>query len=259
MSTPRDEALAALRDWSKPGRRADLVAAAWQAGETNIVALAEAARISRPTVYADLRSRGIDPDHRPKEHTNMATPVVIDGIDGMSFENVQDIVGRYADEHPEDPNAIKTAIGWSQPIFTAVGRYNGLQRLLAAEEHARRDRDRALHLVETRWEALSTAANWLSAHHAYVVAVDEAHTAITAWTKEAAPAVEWAGFEGDLDTEMMRVYRERILAQGYPPLAPLDLDVEAEAGRLRDKLGQAHARRKTLAAETLNFASPAAQ
>ena len=35
--------MAALRDWSKPGRRADLVAAAWQAGETNVSALAEAA------------------------------------------------------------------------------------------------------------------------------------------------------------------------------------------------------------------------
>ncbi|MDI3390017.1 hypothetical protein QIS99_28060 [Streptomyces sp. B-S-A8] len=255
MSTTRDEATAALREWSRPGRRADLLAAAWQAGETNVSALAEAARISRPTVYADLRSRGIDPDHRPKESSDMTTPVVIDGIDGESFENVQDVVERYADEHPEDPNAIKTAIGWSQPIFTAVGRYNGLRTRLAAEERARRERDRTLHLVETRWEALSTAANWLAAHHAYIVAVDEAHAAITAWAREAAPAVEWAGFDGDLDTEMLRVYRERILAAGHPPLAPLDLDVAAEADRLHNKLDQAHARRKALAAETLGLAA----
>ncbi|MCZ0984070.1 hypothetical protein O1L60_45730 [Streptomyces diastatochromogenes] len=245
--------MAALRDWSKPGRRADLLAEAWQAGETNVSALAEAARISRPTVYADLRSRGIDPDHRPKEHTNMTAPLVIDGIDGTSFENVQDVVNRYASEHPEDPNAVMTAIAWSQPIFTAVGRYNGLRTRLAAEEHARRDRDRALHLVETRWEALSTAASWLAAHHAYVLAVDEAHTAITAWAEKAAPAVEWAGFDGDLDTQMLRVYRDRILAEGYPPLAPLDLDVEAEAESLHAKLDQAHQRRKALAAETLGL------
>ncbi|MFJ8957309.1 hypothetical protein ACIRO1_45190 [Streptomyces sp. NPDC102381] len=255
MSTTRDEALAALRDWSKPGRRADLIAAAWQAGETNVVALAEAARISRPTVYTDLRSRGIDPDQRPKEN-DMTAPLVIDGIDGTSFENVQTVVSRYADEHfPNDPDGIKKAIGWSQPIFMAVGRYNGLRTRLAAEDRARRERDRALHLVETRWEAMSTAANWLAAHHAYVVAVDEAHAAITAWTKEAAPAAEWAGFDGDLDTEMLRIYRERILAAGHPPLAPLDLDIETEADRLRNKLDQAHDRRKALAAETLGLAA----
>ncbi|MFJ2407001.1 hypothetical protein ACIOUE_37535 [Streptomyces xanthochromogenes] len=152
---------------------------------------------------------------------------------------------------PEDPDAVNSAIGWSRPIFTAVGRYNGLRERLAAEECVRRDRDRALHLVETRWEALSNAANWLAAHHAYVVAVDEARTAIAAWTREAAAAVQWAGFEGDLDTDTLRVYRERILAAGHPPLAPLDLDVEAEAEKLRDKLGQAHEHRQQLAAETL--------
>ncbi|MFI1831329.1 hypothetical protein ACH41E_33520 [Streptomyces sp. NPDC020412] len=252
-STRRDTTMAALRAWSAPGRRADLIAAAWQAGETTVSVLAEAARVSRPTVYADLRSRGIDPDHRPKEHT-MATPVVIDGIDGKSFEGVQDVIERYADEHPEDPTAINTAIGWAQPIFTAVGRYNGLHTLLATEERARLDRDRALHLVETRWEALSTAAHWLAAHHAYVVAVDEARTAIAAWAEQAAPATQWAGFEGDLDTDMLRVYRERILAAGHPPLAPLTLDIEAEVNRLRDNLDQAHARREQLAAQTLTHA-----
>ena len=59
MSTERENALAALREWSVPGRRADLVAAAWNAGAT-VVAIAEAARVgSRHTIYDDLKSRDL--------------------------------------------------------------------------------------------------------------------------------------------------------------------------------------------------------
>ncbi|MGO4423239.1 hypothetical protein AB4Z54_32255 [Streptomyces sp. MCAF7] len=247
--------MAALREWSKPGRRADLLAAAWQAGETNVSALAEAARISRPTVYADLRSRGIDPDHRPKENTDMSAPVAIDGIDGTSFENVQDIINRFAAEHRGDDAAVKGYIHQTTPIFFAVHRYNELRRLLADEGFARRDRDRALHLVETRWEALSTAANWLAAHHAYIVAVDEARAAIDAWADRAAAAAKPAGFEGDPNAEIIQVYRERILAEGHPPVEPLATYSGNEALQLREELDHRHERRKELAAETLGLAT----
>ncbi|MEU3610399.1 hypothetical protein AB0E83_33920 [Streptomyces sp. NPDC035033] len=54
-----------------------------------------------------------------------------------------------------------------------------------APQAARRDRDRALHLVEVCWEVLSTTAAWHAAHHSYVGAVDTVRTAITAWADAA--------------------------------------------------------------------------
>jgi hypothetical protein len=62
-------ALTALRGWALrrdrlPGDRARLLAAAWQAGARNIRELARLADVSRETVYADLRSSGIDPRDR---------------------------------------------------------------------------------------------------------------------------------------------------------------------------------------------------
>ncbi len=247
--------MTALRDWSKPGRRAELLAAAWQAGETNIAALAEAARISRPTVYADLRSRGIEPDHRPKEHTTMtSTPVVIDGVTGESLEDLRILVDEFVRTHPGDKAAADRYIKDIQPIFFAVYRYTQLRKVLTGAEQARRDRDRALHLVETRWEALNTAANWLAAHHAYTVAVDEARTAIDTWAKASGRAREATWFtDGEAE-----VYEQRILPAGYPPVAPIETTGEDEARRLHEKLDAAHARRKTLAAETLACARPAA-
>lgn len=243
--------MAALRDWSSPGRRADLVAAAWLAGETNVSLLAEAARTSRPTVYADLRSRGIDPDHRPKEPAMPAAtaPVVIDGIDGTSFSNVQEAVDRFVEQYPgADEAAVKSEIARTFPIFQAVYRYNRLRDLLVLEDAARRDRDRALHLVEVRWEALGTAAHWLAAHHAYVVAVDDARTAIRAWAQTAEDANAPGWFSGD----EIAVYEERILAANHPPLERPTPDPAAVADEMLATLDRTHAHRLDLAAATLN-------
>ncbi|WP_207938634.1 phosphotransferase family protein [Actinomadura darangshiensis] len=59
------QALALLGRWvtrrnRRPRDRADLLAAAWWAGNRNVAALARAADVGRDTVYADLRSRGIE-------------------------------------------------------------------------------------------------------------------------------------------------------------------------------------------------------
>ncbi|MDJ0345911.1 hypothetical protein QMK19_35345 [Streptomyces sp. H10-C2] len=247
--TRRDNALAALRAWSTPGRRADLIAAAWDEGENNISALAEAARVTRPTVYSDLRSRDIDPDQRPKEKTDMSAPVVIDGMDGSNLEQVQDLIEQFKQNHPADAadDVIRAEVARTFPLFMTVHRYNKLRPLLATELHARRDRDRALHLVETRWEALSSAANWLAAHHAYTVAVDDARRSIAAWVESATAAVNVGGFVGDEIT----VYEQRILAEGHPPIEPLTLDPGAVAEQLLQDLDQTHERRRHLAAETL--------
>ncbi|GHG04316.1 hypothetical protein ACFFSH_37975 [Streptomyces filamentosus] len=128
--------------------------------------------------------------------------------------------------------------------------YNTLATTQVAEQAGRRDRDRARHLVEVRWEALSTATAWHAAHHAYVVAVDAARTAITAWSEaaRAAARVGWFPIES-----MEQLYQERILTAGHPPVELYQLDadaVDAEAARLRDALDQTHEHRARLASQT---------
>lgn len=61
-NTPGQDALRALREWATAQKliRPRLIAAAWRAGERNIRALAQAAAVSRDTVYSDLRQEGID-------------------------------------------------------------------------------------------------------------------------------------------------------------------------------------------------------
>jgi hypothetical protein len=70
-----------------------------------ITALAEAARVSRPTVYADLRSKGIDPDRRPKENTVITiSPLDIEGFTGVAdtLETEYDAaLLRWRAEHPD--------------------------------------------------------------------------------------------------------------------------------------------------------------
>lgn len=253
VSTRRDDALAALRDWSRPDRRDELLAAAWVAGETRITALAEAARTSRPTVYRALRNQGINPDDRPQEDPMTTTaPIALDGMTGTDFDEVTQAVHRWMDQHPDaTEEERKAAIGRTRPVFMAVLRYNTLREDLSNEAAARRERDRALHLVEKRWEELSTAAHWLAAHHAYIVAVDEARTALERWSDAALSAAD-NGKWTDLDAA--EVYRTRILAAGHPEAdAPNSEAVGREAEELRTTLEQTHERRKELAAETLRL------
>ncbi|MFI8515366.1 hypothetical protein ACIGHB_29980 [Streptomyces sp. NPDC085460] len=249
-------AIEALRQWSIPGRRADLVAEAWRDGETRITALAEAARTTRTTVYADLKSRGIDPEDRPKG-TPMTTLVTIDGMTGIDADHdhqvIQEAQERYLKEHPGGAGANEALETRLAARITAYA-YNTLATTQAAEQSARRDRDRALHLVEVRWEALSTATAWHAAHHAYVVAVDAARTAITAWSAAAHAAAKAGWFPAEMSEQL---YRERILTAGHPPVELYGLDadaVDAEAARLRDALDQAHEHRARLAGQTLTAA-----
>ncbi|MCX4885970.1 hypothetical protein [Streptomyces sp. NBC_00847] len=266
MSTRRDDVMATLRDWSKPGRRADLVAAAWQAGETNVSALAEAARTSRPTVYADLRSRGIDPDHRPKGTsviTNLS-PLDIEGFTGVGERldaEFDAALRRWAAEHPTATQEDGQAEGMRLAgLMDTTYRYADVRDLLAHEQVARAERDRLLHQVELRWEVLGTAAAWLAAHHAYVVAVDEARIAIDMWREHAEAALKRPFFCSSPRDEA--AYRQ-IQEAGHPALeqalADLDRTPARTAEQLRANLDQAHERRLQLAAETLRAAQPASR
>ncbi|WP_234311016.1 hypothetical protein [Streptomyces sp. NRRL WC-3795] len=264
MSTRRDDAMAALRDWSRPGRRADLVAAAWQAGETNVSALAEAARISRPTVYADLRSRGIDPDHRPKGNDVIThlSPLDIEGFTGVGERldaEFDAALRRWAAEHPTATHEEgKTEALRLAHVMDTTYRYADVRDLLAHEQVARAERDRLLHQVELRWEALSTAAAWMAAHHAYVLAVEDARIAIDMWRERAEAALSRPFFCASPQDEA--AYRQ-IQEAGYPALeealAALDQAPAQTAERLRADLDQAHERRMGLAAQTLHVAQPA--
>ncbi|MFI0742364.1 hypothetical protein ACH4PU_30460 [Streptomyces sp. NPDC021100] len=260
MSTTRAEAMAALRHWSAPGRRAELIATAWDAGETNISALAEAARVSRPTVYADLRSRGIDPDRRPaKESTMQISPVTLEGFTGLNLDGNEprqfmDAVHRFIDEHPDASPGVEHSRLLA--LMDTLRDYNTLRPRLMEEQVAREERDRALHLVETRWEALSNAANWLAAHHAYVVAVDDAGIAIDMWKDRAADAVK---VPFNQDTETRRAAYEQILTSGHPPVEPLTISPDDVAEQLHTALDQAHARRRRIAAETLGLGQSASR
>ncbi|MGW1129864.1 hypothetical protein [Streptomyces sp. NPDC002526] len=264
MSTHRDTALAELRDWSRPGRRADLIAAAWQAGETTVAVLAEAARISRPTVYADLRSRGIDPDHRPKDTTmiTMLEPLDIEGFTGVP-ERMDVELGaalqRWEFAHPDAGPNLATAAGMRlAALMDTVARYADVRDLLAHEQVARAERDRLLHQVAVRWEALSTTAAWLAAHHAYVLAVDEARIAVTMWQERADAARARMWFCGSPRDEA--AYRQ-IQEAGHPALedavAALDRNPGVTASMLLADLDQAHERRMALAAQTLSHATAA--
>jgi hypothetical protein len=180
------------------------------------------------------------------------SPIELDGMTGTSFEEVQKVAHRWMDEHPgATEDAVSGAIGRTRPVFVALFTYNALREELIREAAARQERDRTLHLVDTRWEALSSAAHWLAAHHAYIVAVDEARTALDRWSEAAMSAANPGGWTDPAATE---VYRTRILAAGHPEAEPLDLEaVTQEAEKLRTTLERAHERRKTLAAETLRL------
>ncbi|MFJ1839887.1 MULTISPECIES: hypothetical protein [unclassified Streptomyces] len=263
MSTRRDTALAALRDWSSPGRRADLIAAAWQAGETTVSVLAEAARITRPTVYADLRSRGIDPDRRSKDTTMITNLDALD-IEGFTGRwetadaELAAALHRWRDAHPDaDPDGeADQAEGMRLVgIMDTTARYADVRDRLVHEQVARAERDRLLHQVELRWEALSTATAWLAAHHAYVLAVDEARIAVDMWRERAESALNQPFFCFSPRDEA--AYRQ-IQEAGHPALdqaqADLDPAPAQTATRLLADLDQAHTYRAGLAAQTLRHA-----
>ncbi|MFD5615839.1 hypothetical protein [Kitasatospora sp. NPDC127060] len=258
MSPQRDEALNALRAWSAPGRRAELIAAAWKAGATRVAVLAEAARVSRPTVYADLRSQGIDPDRRPsKESTMQITPVTLEGftglnLDGQEAEHFRRVLYRFIDEHPDrSPGEEESRL---INLMDTLRDYNTLRPRLLEERIAREERDRALHLVESRWEALSTAPHWLAAHHSYVMSVDDARIAIDMWKNRAADA---AKVRLNRDHPYRQAAYEQILAAGHPAVQPLDTDPSVVAEQYMANLEQVVEYRQGLAAKTLSLVAQA--
>lgn len=262
MSRTREAATEALREWAanfRTARRDRLIALAWQAGETSIPVLAEAARVSRPTVYAALRSQGIEPGHRPKG------PVVLDigpldiegftGQDETAEAEFDRALARWKASRPRAAAAEFYEEGTRLvALMDTTARYVDVRGRLAGEQVARAERDHLLRLVDRRWETLSTAPAWHAAHHAYVVAVEDARAGIEGWRESA-------------ETALLRPFRPRtplhesvygrIKAAGHPALETATADIDRmparTAARLLADLVRAHERRKRLAAETLAF------
>ncbi|WP_327359822.1 hypothetical protein [Streptomyces sp. NBC_01304] len=270
MSTEREQALAALREWSVPGCRADLVEAAWRAGAT-VVAIAEAARAkSRQTIYDDLKSRGIDPRRdRPKETDMTISPVTIEGITGTDAVKDSEVtdaaVRRIITENPgmpedEQRQRFVTEFKRLGEVENTLRWYNTLRSQLLEEQVAREERDRALHLVEVRWEALAdpnSKGSWLHGHQAYVRAVDDARIAIDMWEERATAAAKSPGAAAlipDGNGEYHGTYR-RILDAGHPVLTVPGTDPAAVAEQLRANLDQAHEHRQRQAGQTLGLAT----
>ncbi|MEU9568262.1 hypothetical protein AB0D16_40930 [Streptomyces sp. NPDC048161] len=140
-------------------------------------------------------------------------------------------------------------------LMDTTARYADVRDRLAHEQVARAERDRLLHQVELRWEALSTAPAWLAAHHAYVLAVDEARIAVDMWRERAESALDRPFFCFSPRDEA--AYRQ-IQEAGHPALdqaqADLDPAPAQTATRLLADLDQAHTYRAGLAAQTLRHA-----
>lgn len=74
----RAATLEALRAWAATSR-ADLVAAAWRAGNRNVAELARVAGVrDRGTIYLDLRSKGINPTAREEPAMPTTAPTAAD-------------------------------------------------------------------------------------------------------------------------------------------------------------------------------------
>ncbi|WP_209446239.1 hypothetical protein [Streptomyces sp. MZ04] len=192
--------------------------------------------------------------------TNLS-PLDIEGFTGTyEMADAQHVAAlrRWQAAHPDtDPHGEEAHAEGMRLVAVAdtTARYTDVRDLLAHEQVVRAERDHLLHQVELRWEALSNASAWLAAHHAYVLAVDEARLAVDMWRERAEAALKRPFFCSSPRDEA--AYRQ-IQEAGHPALeeaqADLDRTPAQTAKRLRADLDHSHERRTQLAAETLAVA-----
>lgn len=168
--------MAALRAWAEPGLRARLIRAAWDAGNQNINELAEAARVDRKTVYADLASMGIDPKtDRTQGEPVLTAPITVSGMYGDDRDTSS--LDAYA------VTALRDRTGLNREQATSVYRerwyaheaaawHNETIPAVQAHDEAVREAERAMRLWDAAYETLGQArtADWAAAHHRYQVA-----------------------------------------------------------------------------------------
>ncbi|RJQ70539.1 hypothetical protein D5S17_28845 [Pseudonocardiaceae bacterium YIM PH 21723] len=118
--------MTALESWARqqervPEQRAALLAAAWYAGERTVTELCKASGLSRPTVYADLRSQGIDaatadraaPPHQPS-YRPLNQQQIADLAEHMSVILLPSVIG--------DKNEKLAEVAWAaMQIIRTIG------------------------------------------------------------------------------------------------------------------------------------------
>jgi hypothetical protein len=260
VTPERQQALDALRAWSAtaaPETRARLIERAWNAGEHNVSALAEAADVTRKTIYADLESRGINARTDRQETPVMQTITIgpytgLDGDDELEA-NLRAIRQKYQVPHDADDATVRAAARAfheegvrHMQQFEAARYHNTLAPFAQREAEAREAAQRALHRVETAWAALRTARAWHAAHHSYVETVHAARHAVTAWRDA---AEEMYAQDGELSG---RMFHKDAYAKHVPEDQHIRVDGDTPKLTLVE-LEETHARRRAVAAETLGL------
>lgn len=217
MTILLEQALQELRQWSADGRRAELLAAAWRLGETNVNTLAETARVSRPTVYSDLATVGIDPrSDRGEESPEPWRASRRSQADGLgTAEKVREAVTTYlrtvvsareaGDRNESVRDDLLAAILLKAPErfdeyveafvhdWQSAQYHNGVVLTAQDEYDCGVEAVRAIQRSENKWEALRDAERWMAAHHQWVEAVDDARVAIARWVAAAKARAELDG------------------------------------------------------------------
>ncbi|MET9776155.1 hypothetical protein ABZ023_18175 [Streptomyces sp. NPDC006367] len=254
----RERTMTALREWAKPGLRARLIKAAWDAGNQNINELAEAARIDRKTVYADLAAEGIDPKaDRTQGGPVLTAPITVSGMYGDERDNDKLNMMAVAELRSRQDLTLEQA----QWVFTerldaheAAAWHNKVAPMASIVIDRNREADRALRKWDAAWEALSNAklSEWAAAHHRFVLAWNEAHEALT---RQAEAWDELLQKGGKLSTGARRVYKEAVSDNKR-----IDIDDQGETPATFAKNMEAqHQHRARLAAQTLRALSGAGE
>ncbi len=247
--------MAALREHAQPGRRAYLIEQAWNAGEHSIVALADAARVARGTVYADLETRGINPrTARQEDHT--LKPITVNGYTGSESDAelleriTTDLRTRFRHLPETDENRQAAGSEYEKHLAShAAAKYhNALIPAATKVENAASTMHRRVQVAETAWNELSTATAWHAAHHRWVVAASAAAQAIE----------DWGTAGGELASRAEAVqqqYGPGQLTRWYSEHVPADqqitVSVRYRFRMVADEFACEQRKRRAIAAQTL--------
>jgi hypothetical protein len=175
--------LAALAGWAArrdrlPADRADLLAAAWWAGTRNVAELARAADTARDTVYADLRSRGIEPTdraatsaQRPRQRYEPLRPEVVHELAKLTERSLLPSMLT-----TEPGPLVDAAWQMSAAYANIAGLLNGASSAIAADLADRTSS--VLELAHRHWASLLTPAE-LAGETSYRLELDMDRQAIT--------------------------------------------------------------------------------
>lgn len=257
--------MADLRAWAEPGLRARLIKAAWDAGNQNINELAEAARVDRKTVYADLAAEGIDPKTDRTQGGSVLGPVSINGLYGderdehllgnkalaQMLDDFRDrVTGRSeADKQATEEYRLRMHASW------AASWHNSLLPLALVALERRRDAERAVRLWHAAYDALGEAktSEWAAAHHRFIRAWEDARRAVEEQqTAEAAMRDKAGTYTMQVGEVEKRLYEENVLAEQRITIP------EDDRGMYLEALEATQQQRAATAAQTLRLLSGAA-